>query len=129
MERLSPLPDIGEVPGPASWHDEQGIDPHVITVAHVAGGQPLGGGHHAAQAPLVECEGGSSFGRAGFHFDERQRAPPPGDDVDFAARDTRPASEDAPSVKPQEPAGQRLSASTALLCLLTIHWLRSRARA
>ena len=123
------MPDVGEVPGPTSRHDKQRIDAYIITVAHVARREPLGGDDDPSQPPLVKSEAGGFLSRARLDFDECQRAPAPCNDIDLSARNARSAGQDSPAVQPQEPAGEGLRAAPALFRLPTGHRQRSSARA
>ncbi len=82
---LSPVPDVGEVPRPAAGNDEQGVDPDIITVAHVAWRETFGRDNDAPQPPIVKRKRRRVDTRAGLHLDESQSPSAPGNDVYLAS--------------------------------------------
>lgn len=99
VRRLSPTPDIDEVAGQPAWHQKDGVDANVLTRSRIARGKAFGRHRHTAQPIFIERHGRRVFACPLLHFDECNGAPALGDKVDFAARDTRPAGEDPPTVK------------------------------
>jgi len=55
---LSPVPDVGQMPGKASRDDEHGIDADDVAGSRVAWGQAFRRHGNAAQAILVERPSG-----------------------------------------------------------------------
>ena len=109
------MPDVSEVPGQASGHEEQGVDADVVAGPREAGGQPLGGDGDPAQPVMVERHRRTVGVGARLDLDEGKHAATPGDEVDLAARHPRAAGEDPPAVQPQPPGGERLGGAAALL--------------
>ncbi len=114
---------------PPARDDEQGVDPDVIPGAHEARAKALGSDRDAAQAVGIERECGRRFACTRLYLDERERMAAARDDIDFAARHSGAAREDAPAVDAQIPAGEGLGAAAAPFGRLAAHLDRSRARA
>src|SRR5947209_1161382 len=108
------------MPRPASRDDEQGVDPYIVTLTHIAGRQTLSGDDDVAQ-PLIERECRGFVGGARLDLDKGERAPAPGDDVHFTAPNTGPPCEDAPALQPQVPAGECLGAAPTPFGRLAVH--------
>jgi hypothetical protein len=119
--RLSPLPHVGEVPRELAGHDEERVDSDVVAIAHVALRQPLGGDRDSAEAVAVEREGRGLLAPARLNFDEGQGPASARDDIDFAARDSRPAGKNPPPLQAQIPARQSLGPATPAFRLLPVH--------
>src|SRR6185369_1691794 len=102
------------MPGPAKRNDEDRVDPDLIDAIHVPRHQAFGGNRDPAQAPVVERISGGFRVAARLHFDECERSPALGDDVDLTTRYPRAACEDAPAMGSQIPAGDGLGATSAL---------------
>jgi hypothetical protein len=66
-----------------------------------------------SKAPGVDREVALGGGGTPLHFDEGDRAPAPGDQVDLAARGFHPAPDDAPAVEPQPQRGEALALAPA----------------
>jgi len=127
---LSPVPDIREMAWQLAGQEENGVDADVVSVAHEARRQPLGGDDDAAQAIVVERHGGAFLGGAGLDLDKGDDFAAAGDQVDFAAGDAGAAGEDPPAMQPQPPGGEAFGAATALLGqLATVQRPSSSARA
>ena len=118
---MSPLPDIRQMAREPSGDDEQGVDPDIVTVAHIAWSEPLRGDSDPAQAVAVERPGRRFFRSAGFHFHKGEGSAAPGDDVDFTARNPRPPRQDSLAFQPQIPAGEGFGAAASLLRFLALH--------
>lgn len=98
-----------------AWQEENGVDADVVAGAHEARRQSLGGDDDPSQSIVVESHRRSFLGRAGLDLDEGDDPPAAGDQVDLAARNSRPLGEDPPAMQPQPPGGQPLGAAAALL--------------
>jgi hypothetical protein len=115
------MPNVLDVARQPSGNDENGVDPGVVAVPHVARRQPFGGNSNAAQAVGVEGKF-SCLGRGTrLDLDEGHDPAPARDKVDFAAWNPRPLREDPPAVKPQPQGRQTLRTSSAALSLLPLH--------
>src|SRR5689334_25405694 len=108
------MPDVRQVARQAPGNDEHGVDAQVVSGLQVAWSEPLGRDDDAPEPPCIERHFRCFERGAGLHLDEGEGAPPSGDDVDLAAGHTCSPSEDAPAVEAEPPAGDGLSATTAL---------------
>ena len=126
---MSPLPDVPEVLWPAERNDENGIDADIVARSHVARSEALRGHHYPPEPPGIDRHRCGFRGGASLHLDERDDPAPPGDHVDFPARDPRATRKDVPAVKTEEPACDGLGSPAALLGGLAIHFDSSSARA
>jgi hypothetical protein len=115
---LSPMPDVGEMPGQASRDDEQGVDPNGVAWASKTRRQAFGRHRDATQSIFIErprCR----FVRATLlYFNESHRPATPCDQVDFAAGNACAAGKDAPTFETQPPGGNRLRPASPRFCKL-----------
>ena len=118
--RLSPLPDVGEMARKAARNDEDGVDPKLVALAHVARREPLSGDDYSAQAVGVERESGGVLGRPRLDLDERQSPAATSDDVDLAAGNPGAAGDDPPAVQPEPKSGEGLGAAAAFFRRVSI---------
>ena len=77
------MPDVRQVPREPPRHDEDGVDPDVVSWLGETGRKRLGGGNDAAEADMVEREVCFGGGGSCFHLDKGQGVPALGDEIDF----------------------------------------------
>ena len=109
------MPDVREVSGQVARDDENGVDPHVLTVRGVAGKERVRRRDDPAEPPVVERELRRVDGGALLYLDLDDGAPAFGDQVDFAAAHFREPRQDPPAVEAQPPGRDRLGPPPTLL--------------
>ena len=82
---------------PSAGNDEQSVDANVVAEPGVARRQLLHSRRDTAQAVMVQGKAGGVCGRALRDLAESDYPPAPGDQIDFAAANARPARQDSPT--------------------------------
>ena len=118
--RLSPVPDVRQVPWQAPRDDEQGIDADVVALAGVARRQALSGHCDAAKAVFVQRPSGGFRRTPLLDLDEGDDAPASGHQIDFAAGNAGAAGKNAPALQPQPPGGDCFRPAPARLRQLPV---------
>ncbi len=94
-------------------NEEYRVDPDRVSGLGKARGQPLRRRSDAAQAIGVERHRRGIGAGALLDLDESDGSTAPGDKIDFAARDARPAREDSPTVEAKPPGSEGFGAAAA----------------